>query len=60
MITNNHPDGKAAVSALEVKHLLTGKKVKGPEMLVAHYPRIAEFVPAVSCDQSGDAAKPLL
>ncbi len=48
VIANNHPDGKAAVSALELKHLLTGKKVNGPETLVAHYPQIREFVDAVS------------
>jgi len=48
VITNNHPDGKAAVSALELKHLLTGEKVNGPETLVAHYPQIQEFVDAVS------------
>ena len=48
VITNNHPDGKAAVSALELKHLLTGSAVKGPETLVAHYPHIREFVNATS------------
>jgi uncharacterized protein YecE (DUF72 family) len=34
VITNNHPDGKAAVSALELKTSLTGKKVNAPETLV--------------------------
>jgi uncharacterized protein YecE (DUF72 family) len=44
VITNNHPDGKAAVNALELKHLLTGKKVRAPETLVVHYPQIGEIV----------------
>jgi uncharacterized protein YecE (DUF72 family) len=44
VITNNHPDGKAAVSALELKHMLTGKKVNAPEPLVTNYPQIVEFV----------------
>src|SRR5262249_26269063 len=48
VITNNHPDGKAAVNALEVKHLLTENKVSAPETLVAHYPKIREFVNAVT------------
>jgi len=43
VITNNHPDGKAAVSALEIAHLLSGKKVKVPESLIAKYPRLAPF-----------------
>jgi len=44
VITNNHPDGKAAVSALEIAHLLTGKKVKGPRMLVEKYPQLKSSV----------------
>lgn len=43
VITNNHPDGKAVVSALELKHMLTGSKVKAPETLVAHFPQLKEF-----------------
>jgi uncharacterized protein YecE (DUF72 family) len=48
VITNNHPDGKAAVNALEIKHLLAGAKVSGPEPLVAHYPEAREFVNVVA------------
>jgi uncharacterized protein YecE (DUF72 family) len=56
VIANNHPDGKAAVNILELKHLLSGKKVKGPETLVAAYPRSIEFIepiPAVMLKSSG-------
>ncbi|MGC2743024.1 MAG: DUF72 domain-containing protein [Candidatus Angelobacter sp.] len=37
-ITNNHYKGQAAVNALELKHMLSGKKVKVPTPLVEHYP----------------------
>lgn len=47
VVTNNHPNGKAAVNALEIKHLLTGEKVKGPEVLVEKYPDIRDFVDSV-------------
>ena len=37
-ITNNHYKGQAAVNALELKSMLSGKKVKAPHTLVEHYP----------------------
>jgi uncharacterized protein YecE (DUF72 family) len=40
VITNNHPDGKAAVSALEIAHMLSGGKVKAPATLLEKYPRL--------------------
>jgi len=48
VITNNHPDGKAAVSALEIAHLLTGEKVKSPETLVEKYPQLKPFVEVIA------------
>jgi uncharacterized protein YecE (DUF72 family) len=39
-VTNNHYKGKAAVNALELKQMLTGKKVKAPPTLVEHYPEL--------------------
>jgi uncharacterized protein YecE (DUF72 family) len=41
-VTNNHYKGKAAVNALELKQMLTGKKVKAPPTLVEHYPALGE------------------
>jgi uncharacterized protein YecE (DUF72 family) len=35
---NNHPKGQAPANALQLKHMLTGKKVKVPETLVKAYP----------------------
>src|SRR5579884_4562845 len=37
-ITNNHYKGQAAVNALELKSMLSGKKVKAPKVLIDHYP----------------------
>jgi uncharacterized protein YecE (DUF72 family) len=61
VITNNHPDGKAAVSALELQHLLSGETVKAPETLVKHYPQLREFaqgVPGESVERSGGLFQP--
>jgi uncharacterized protein YecE (DUF72 family) len=38
VVANNHYKGQAAVNALELKKMLTGKKVKAPKSLVEHYP----------------------
>ncbi len=42
-VTNNHYKGKAAVNALELKHMLTGKRVKAPATLVENYPELREI-----------------
>lgn len=42
-ITNNHYKGKAAANALELKQMLTGKKVAAPRTLVEHYPELQDF-----------------
>lgn len=42
-ITNNHYKGKAAVNALELKRMLTGKRVKAPSTLIEHYPELKDF-----------------
>ena len=42
-VTNNHYKGQAAVNALELKQMLTGKKVKAPSTLVEHYPELKNF-----------------
>jgi uncharacterized protein YecE (DUF72 family) len=44
VIANNHFQAKAAVNALELTHLLDGKKVRAPETLVEHYPELKEMV----------------
>jgi uncharacterized protein YecE (DUF72 family) len=44
VIANNHFQAKAAVNALELRHLLDGKKVRAPESLVKHYPELRGMV----------------
>lgn len=52
VIANNHFQAKAAVNALELRHLLDGKKVRAPETLVRSYPELKEMVETE--DASGD------
>jgi len=40
VIANNHFEGKAAVNGLQLKHMLTGRKVKAPPTLVERYPEL--------------------
>ncbi|HET9180825.1 MAG TPA: DUF72 domain-containing protein [Candidatus Angelobacter sp.] len=42
-ITNNHYKGQAAVNALELKSMLSGRKVKAPETLVKSYRDLTQF-----------------
>ncbi|HWR37663.1 MAG TPA: DUF72 domain-containing protein [Clostridia bacterium] len=37
VVTNNHFEGKAAVNALQLKHMITERAVKVPETLMKHY-----------------------
>lgn len=47
VIANNHYKGKAAVNALEIKHMLTGGKVHAPAELVKNYPRLAAIAESI-------------
>jgi len=46
VMTNNHYRGQAVVNALEMKSLLTRRKVAAPESLVAQYPDLKKFTAA--------------
>jgi uncharacterized protein YecE (DUF72 family) len=43
VITNNHFESKAGVNALELKAMLTGKRVPAPPTLVQKYPELRRF-----------------
>jgi uncharacterized protein YecE (DUF72 family) len=43
VITNNHFEAKGIVNSLELMHLLFGEKVKVPEELRHHYPRLEQI-----------------
>ncbi|HEV7396032.1 MAG TPA: DUF72 domain-containing protein [Pyrinomonadaceae bacterium] len=44
VIANNHFQAKAAVNALELRHLLDGRRVHAPSSLVSHYPQLRDMV----------------
>lgn len=44
VLANNHPKGQAAANALELKGMLSGKKVKAPASLVGAYPQMRASV----------------
>jgi uncharacterized protein YecE (DUF72 family) len=43
VIANNHFQGKAAVNTLQMKHLITGRSVKVPELLAQRYPELEKL-----------------
>jgi uncharacterized protein YecE (DUF72 family) len=43
VITNNHFESKAGVNALELKAMVTGKRVAAPPTLVQKYPELRRF-----------------
>jgi len=55
VITNNHYEGRAGVNALELKSMLTGKRVKAPPALIDTYPELKKFA-----DPDYEAADPNL
>jgi uncharacterized protein YecE (DUF72 family) len=52
VVTNNHFEGKAGVNALQLKHMLTGQRVKAPEPLLKHYPELNKIADPVPDDES--------
>jgi uncharacterized protein YecE (DUF72 family) len=40
VIANNHFEAKSGVNGLQLKHMLTGRRVIAPESLLAHYPEL--------------------
>ncbi|HZQ68016.1 MAG TPA: DUF72 domain-containing protein [Terriglobales bacterium] len=59
VVTNNHFEAKAAVNALQLKHMVTGRKGRATTTLMQRYPelkQIAEVLP----DNSSNADLPLL
>ena len=43
VVTNNHFQGKAVCNALQMKHMLAGKKVEVPPLLPARYPDLTDI-----------------
>src|ERR1700688_1426635 len=43
VVANNHFQAKAAVNALQLKHMLSGQRVRAPESLLTHYPDLKQI-----------------
>lgn len=56
VVANNHYHGKEVANALQIKSLLTGKKVEVPPLLKNHYPDLSQ----ISLDSGGETCDGLL
>ena len=52
VVTNNHFEGKAGVNALQLKHMLSGKRVQAPETLLRQYPELKQIADPLPEDSS--------
>jgi len=53
VVTNNHFEAKAGVNALQLKHMLTGRRVLAPEPLLDRYPELKRIADPISEGQQG-------
>jgi uncharacterized protein YecE (DUF72 family) len=61
VITNNHFESKAGVNALELKTMMTGKRVLAPLTLIQRYPELKRFAdPAKEFDENAGSQLSLL
>ena len=58
VITNNHFESKAGVNALELKAMISGKRVPAPPTLIQKYPELRKFADAA--EDSRDSGSPQL
>jgi uncharacterized protein YecE (DUF72 family) len=56
VVANNHFEAKGGVNALQLKHMLSGQRVKAPGSLLKHYPELKGIADAIA----EDAANPEL
>ena len=57
VVTNNHFEAKAGVNGLQLKHMLTGQRVKAPATLLRRYPELKKIADALP---EGEPNLPLL
>jgi len=57
VVANNHFEAKAGVNALQLRHMLTGERVKAPGSLIEHYPELSKIADPLT---ALDAELPLL
>ncbi len=54
VITNNHFEAKAGVNALQLKHMLTGRRAQAPEPLLQHYPELKNIADPLGAASHGE------
>lgn len=59
VVTNNHFEAKAGANALQLKNLLTGRRVLAPESLIEHYPDLRKIADPLG-EKPASASLPLL
>lgn len=57
VITNNHYRGQAMANALQIRNMITGRKVDVPELVLEKYPVLREIVRAIRAGQRDLFAK---
>jgi uncharacterized protein YecE (DUF72 family) len=48
VVANNHFEAKAGVNALQLKHMLSGERVKATETLLKHYPELKSIADPIA------------
>jgi uncharacterized protein YecE (DUF72 family) len=43
VVANNHFEARSGVNGLQLKHMLSGKRVKAPETMLRHYPELKKI-----------------
>jgi uncharacterized protein YecE (DUF72 family) len=59
VIANNHFEAKSGVNALQLRHMLSGRRQAAPEPLLKHYPELKSFADPLP-DESANSTLPLL
>jgi uncharacterized protein YecE (DUF72 family) len=59
VVANNHFEAKAGANALQLKHMLTGRRVQAPESLLEHYPELRRIADPLGEKQPAESL-PLL
>ena len=54
VVANNHFEARAGVNGLQLKHMLTGERVKAPEPLLKHYPELKKIADPIP-DEAGSS-----
>src|ERR1700690_1592397 len=53
VVANNHFEAKAGVNALQMKHMLSGQRVKATETLLKHYPELKNIADPLRGGEDG-------